>query len=47
MFITGGEDGFVKIWSEDKELIREIKFPETILSVCFLNSKCDALVGHG
>jgi len=36
----------VKVWNIKKELIREIKFPEPITSVCFLNSNADLLVGH-
>ena len=47
LFVTGGEDGFVKIWTYQKLLIREIKFPESISCVCFMNDKCDVLVGHG
>lgn len=39
LFITGGEDGFVKIWTSEKEMIREICFPEQINSVCFLNNE--------
>ena len=46
LFVTGGRDGLVKIWNIKKELIREIKFPEPITSVCFLNSAADILVGH-
>lgn len=47
LFVTGGEDGYVKVWSNDKSLIREICFPEPINTVCFLNPECDILVGHG
>lgn len=46
LFITGGEDGYVKIWTNEKDLIREICFPEQIDAVCFLNEKCDILIGH-
>jgi WD40 repeat protein len=46
LFVTGGKDGCVKIRNIKKELVREIKFPEPIISVCFLNSKGDILVGH-
>lgn len=46
LFVTGAKDGLVKVWNIKKELIREIKFPEPITSVCFLNSKADILVGH-
>ncbi|CDW78455.1 wd repeat-containing protein 87 [Stylonychia lemnae] len=46
LFVTGAKDGLVKVWNVKKELIREIKFPEPITSVCFLNSSADLLVGH-
>ncbi len=37
LIVTGGIDGFVKVWNIKKELIREIKFPEPIYSVAFLS----------
>lgn len=37
LYVTGGRDGLVKVWNSKKELIREIKFPEPITAVCFLN----------
>lgn len=46
IYVTGGKDGFVKVWNVKKELIREIKFPEEVYSVAFLNQKGDLLVGH-
>ena len=46
MFISGGLDGYVKIWNVKKELIREIKFPEPVYSVSFLNKDADLIVGH-
>jgi WD40 repeat protein len=46
LFITSSADGYVKIWNIKKELIREIKFPEAVYSVSFLNDKGDLLVGH-
>lgn len=46
LFVTGAKDGLVKVWNMKKELIREIKFPEPITSVCFLNPAADLLVGH-
>ena len=36
----------IKIWNIKKELIREIKVPEPITAVCFLNPFGDILVGH-
>jgi len=38
LFVTGGRDGLVKVWNIKKQLIREIKFPEPITSVCFFNA---------
>lgn len=46
LFVTGGRDGLVKVWNIRKELIREIKFPEPITSLIFLNNDADILVGH-
>ena len=46
MFITSSADGYVKVWNIKKELIREIKFPEPVYSVSFLNEEGDLLVGH-
>jgi len=46
LFITGSLDGYAKVWNVKKELIREIKFPEKVYSVSFLNPDGDILVGH-
>ena len=46
MIISGSEDGYVKVWNIKKELIREIKFPEPVYSVSFLNNEGDIIVGH-
>jgi hypothetical protein len=45
--LTGGKDGIVKVWNKMKELLREIKFPEPITSVAFMNANADILIGHG
>lgn len=47
LYVTGGVDGYVKVWNDDKELIREIWFPEEINTVSFLNPEWDILIGHG
>ncbi|CAI2378793.1 unnamed protein product [Moneuplotes crassus] len=47
LFVTGGKDGNVKVWTSQKELVREICFNEEIDSICFLNDQLDILVGHG
>ena len=44
--MTGGKDGCVKVWNIKKDLVREVKFPEPITSICFLNNDADILVGH-
>lgn len=46
LFISGSIEGLVKIWNVKKELIREIKFPEPVYSVSFLNREGDIIVGH-
>lgn len=46
LFLTGGLDCYAKIWNLKKEMIREIKVPEKIHSVAFLNEKGDVLIGH-
>lgn len=47
LYITGCSAGVVKIWSNKKDLIRSIRFPEEINSATFLNAEGDILVGHG
>lgn len=44
--MTGAKDGLIKVWNIKKEMIREIKFPEPITAVSFLNHRGDILVGH-
>jgi len=46
LIISGSLDGYVRVWNLKKELIREIKFPEPIYSVSFLNSQADIIIGH-
>ena len=45
-FVSGDEDGLVKIWNCKKQLIREIKFVEPVNSAAFLNEQGDIIVGH-
>jgi len=47
LYISGSKDGTVKVWNKLKEMLREIKFPEPVNSVCFLNPQGDILIGHG
>ena len=51
--VTACQGGQVKIWSTnnvkglgDKQLIREINFPNKVDTVCFMNEHGDILVGH-
>ena len=46
VLVTGDLKGNIRLWSEDKLFLREIQFPTSIDSVCFLNSKGDLLVSH-
>ena len=46
LIVSGGLDGFIKVWNMKRELIREIKFPEPVYSVSFLNTDADIIVGH-
>jgi WD40 repeat protein len=46
LLISSCYDGFVKIWNIKKELLREIKFSEPIISATFINSDADILIGH-
>jgi len=50
---TSCEGGQVKVWSTqnvrglgDKQLLREINFPNRVDSLCFINEAGDLLVGH-
>lgn len=46
IFITCCKQGIVKIWDNNKNLIREISFSDPITSVCFLNEDGDILIAH-
>ena len=53
IFVSSCEGGMVKIWTTnnnkglgDKQLIREITFPNKVDSVCFMNKEGDILVAH-
>lgn len=46
MIVTADIEGLIKIWNYKKELIREIKFYETVSAVSFMNKEGDILVGH-
>jgi hypothetical protein len=44
---TGDREGLIKIWNKKKEIVREIKFTDSITAICFLNKEADLLIGHG
>lgn len=46
LFVTSCAGGTVKIWSQDKQFLREIAFPHPVDSVCFFNTSGDLLVSH-
>ncbi|XP_060567664.1 uncharacterized protein LOC132726366 isoform X5 [Ruditapes philippinarum] len=45
--MTSGKDGYVKVWSNQNELIREMNFATPIYASCFANERGDILVGFG
>ncbi|XP_046841279.1 uncharacterized protein LOC124435388 [Xenia sp. Carnegie-2017] len=45
LFCSSSKDSSVKVWSENKVLLREIVLDNTLNAVCFLNSRGDLLVG--
>ncbi|XP_076456330.1 uncharacterized protein LOC143290640 [Babylonia areolata] len=45
MFLTCSNDGFVKIWDSDNQLVREMNFGHAIHGACFANNRGDILVG--
>ncbi|XP_052234876.1 uncharacterized protein LOC127847193 isoform X1 [Dreissena polymorpha] len=47
LVVTSGKDGFVKVWSRNNELLREMNFATPIYAVCFANDRGDILVGYG
>jgi WD40 repeat protein len=48
LIVTADRSGSIRIWSDEKKFIREIKFPSThpIDSVCFINAQGDLIVSH-
>ena len=47
IIVTADDSGLIKIWTENKQLIREILFPEPPNSLCFIDSRGDLMIGHG
>jgi WD40 repeat protein len=48
LIVTSDRSGSIRIWSDKKKFIREIKFPasDPIDSVCFINPQGDLIVSH-
>jgi WD40 repeat protein len=46
LYVSGGLDRYVRIFNLKKELLKEIKFPQPVTAVCFLNARGDVIVGH-
>jgi hypothetical protein len=53
LIVSSCEGGLVKIWTTnnikslgDKQMIREITFPDKVDSVCFMNENGDIMVAH-
>ena len=47
LHVTVDTEGLIKVWSEKRDLLSEIKFNEPVNSVCFMNANYDLLVAHG
>ncbi|XP_028398309.1 uncharacterized protein LOC114521934 [Dendronephthya gigantea] len=45
LFCSSSKDGCIKIWNNNKVLLREIIMDKTLTSVCFLNLSGDLLAG--
>ena len=46
LIVTCDSSGAVRVWNSDKKFIREILFPTSIDSVCFLDNSGDLLISH-
>jgi len=44
--VTSDTNGAIRIWNKEKKFLREIQFPNTVDSICFLNERGDLLVSH-
>ncbi|KAJ3341093.1 WD repeat-containing protein 87 [Gonapodya sp. JEL0774] len=45
IYASSHVDGFVKIWDAEGTIVKEIQFPEAVLSIAFANERGDLLVG--
>ena len=46
LFISGGPDATVKIFNIKKEVFKEIKFPQPVTGVVFMNPEGDLMISH-
>jgi hypothetical protein len=46
IYCSGGLDCMVRIFNLKKDLIKEVKFPQPVSCVSFMNKRGDILVGH-
>jgi len=46
LYVSVGLDRYVRIFNLKKEMLKEIKFPQPVNAVCFLNTRGDIIVGH-
>jgi WD40 repeat protein len=46
IYCSGGLDRMVRVFNLKKELIKEVKFPQPVSCVSFMNKRGDILVGH-
>lgn len=44
--LSACEEGLIKVWNQKKELLREIRFNDPIVSALFLNEEADIVVAH-
>ena len=44
---SADQTGLIKIWNNQKSLIREIQFPDAIFSLIFVDHRGDLMIGHG
>jgi hypothetical protein len=47
LFLTCSLDGFVKVWSLNKDIVKVIATAQSLKAACFLNENGDILVGEG
>ena len=45
LLVTSSNDGLIKIWNKENQLVSEMLFGRELSSACFLNPKGDLLVG--